>query len=173
MNRGQVGGAGGTGEDPVVRALTHILEKAALVNYKQVYTQLEGIHAPQVVSYVDNFFSLSLSPSPSLSVLPSLPPVEDEDNPLSMAKMFDLVQYCIDFMYELHDFYWDDFNQVAQESHMAHVFTSHINAFWAFFLVDLREAMRIEDDVIKKLQLFHIVNQYFSSQRECSNYPHS
>ena len=87
-----------------------------------------------------------------------------------MAKMFDLVQYCIDFMYELHDFYWDDFNQVAQESHMAHVFTSHINAFWSFFLVDLREAMLIEDDVIKKLQLFHIVNQYFSSQRECSKF---
>ena len=42
MNRGQVGGAGITGEDPVVRALTHILEKAALVNYKQVYSQLEG-----------------------------------------------------------------------------------------------------------------------------------
>ena len=43
MNRGQVGGAaGGAGEDPVVRALTHILEKTALVNYKQVYAQLEG-----------------------------------------------------------------------------------------------------------------------------------
>lgn len=92
--------------------------------------------------------------------------VEDEDSPLSMTQMFDLVQYCVDFMYELHDFYWEDFNQVAQESHMAQVFTSHINAFWSFFLVDLREAMRLESDVIKKLQMFHIVNQYFSSQRE-------
>ena len=29
-----MGGAGGIGEDPVIRALTHTLEKAALVNYK-------------------------------------------------------------------------------------------------------------------------------------------
>ena len=83
-----------------------------------------------------------------------------------MSKMFDLVQCCVDFMYELHDFYWEDFNQVAQEARIAHVFTAHINAFWSFFLVDLREAMRVENDVIQKLQMFHIVNQYFSSQRE-------
>ena len=83
-----------------------------------------------------------------------------------MAKVFDLVQYCVDFMYELHDFYWEDFNQIAQDARVAHVFTSHINAFWSFFLVDLREAMRVEEDVIKKLQMFHIVNQYFCSQRE-------
>ena len=34
----------GSGEDPAVKALTHIFEKAALVNYKQVFAQLEGVH---------------------------------------------------------------------------------------------------------------------------------
>lgn len=52
-------------------------------------------------------------------------------------------------------------------SPVATVFTSHVDAFWSFYLVDLREAIRVEDDVILKLQLFHTVNQYFSSQREC------
>ena len=50
---------------------------------------------------------------------------------------------------------------------MATVFTSHVDAFWSFYLVDLREAMRVDDTVIVKLQLFHTVNQYFCSQREC------
>ena len=52
-------------------------------------------------------------------------------------------------------------------SPVATVFTSHVDAFWSFYLVDLREAIRVEDDIILKLQLFHTVNQYFSSQREC------
>ena len=30
------------GEDPSIKALTHIFEKAALVNYKQIFGQLEG-----------------------------------------------------------------------------------------------------------------------------------
>ncbi len=62
-------------------------------------------------------------------------------------------------MYELHDFYWEEFNQ-------SKVFAAHINAFWAFFLVDMREAMQRSEDTILKLQLFHVVNNYFSSQRE-------
>ena len=62
-------------------------------------------------------------------------------------------------MYELHDFYWDEFNQ-------SKVFTAHVNAFWAFFLVDLRESVQRSEDTILKLQLFHIVNNYLSSQRE-------
>ena len=41
MNNGNGLRAGG-GEDPSVRALTHIFEKAALVNYKQIFAQLEG-----------------------------------------------------------------------------------------------------------------------------------
>ena len=64
-------------------------------------------------------------------------------------------------MYELHDFYWGEFNQ-------SKVFTAHINAFWAFFLVDMRESVQRSDDTILKLQLFHIINNYFSSQREAN-----
>ena len=41
MNNGSALQAGG-GDDPSVRALTHIFEKAALVNYKQIFAQLEG-----------------------------------------------------------------------------------------------------------------------------------
>ena len=63
MNRGQIGAGG---EDPVVRALTHIFEKAALVNYKQIYAQLGGMCTatllckPLVIS-LSLSFSLSLS----------------------------------------------------------------------------------------------------------------
>ena len=62
-------------------------------------------------------------------------------------------------MYELHDFFWEEFNP-------SKVFTAHINAFWSFFLVDMREAITRSEDTILKLQLFHVVNNYFSSQRE-------
>lgn len=82
----------------------------------------------------------------------------DEVTPLSMAKVFELAQYCVEFMYELHDFYWEDFTQVAS------MFVSHVEAFWSFFLVDIREAMQADSDTVTKLQLFHIINQYFSSQ---------
>jgi hypothetical protein len=44
------------------------------------------------------------------------------------------------------------------------VFTKHINAFWMLFLVDLRETMQAEDNILHKLRLFHTVNQYFCSQ---------
>ena len=70
MNRG-TGQAGLAGEDPVVRALTHILEKAALVNYKQIYTQLEGKSTTYALfSYLCKLlmmYSLSLSLSLILS----------------------------------------------------------------------------------------------------------
>ena len=56
---------------------------------------------------------------------------------------------------------------VQDFSPVATVFTSHVDAFWSFYLVDLREAMRVDDTIIVKLQLFHTVNQYFCSQREC------
>ena len=80
-----------------------------------------------------------------------------QGDPLPMTKLFDLAKLCIEFMYELHDFYWEEFNQ-------SKVFSAHINAFWSFFLVDMREAMARDDDIILKLQLFHILNHYFSSQ---------
>ena len=67
MNRGQVGALG---EDPVVRALTHILEKAALVNYKQIYAQLESKYTTPVVNSLYKLLMNSLSLSLSLS-LPS------------------------------------------------------------------------------------------------------
>ena len=86
--------------------------------------------------------------------------VKDETVPLEMPQVFELANMCIEFMYELHGFYWDDFNQVVE------AFTAHNDAFWSFFLVDVKEAMRINDDVIVKLQLFHTVNQYFTSQRK-------
>ena len=38
----------GVGEDPAIKALSHIFEKAALVNYKQVFAQLEGIYCTMV-----------------------------------------------------------------------------------------------------------------------------
>ena len=41
MNHGSAAQVGG-GEDPAIKALTHIFEKAALVNYKQIFAQLEG-----------------------------------------------------------------------------------------------------------------------------------
>jgi len=70
-----------------------------------------------------------------------------------------MVKLCIDFMYELHDFYWE-------ELYLTNAIQQHINAFWLFFLVDVKEAMAGDANVILKLQLFHIVNRYFSSQRE-------
>ena len=51
---------------------------------------------------------------------------------------------------------------------MSGVFTKHINAFWMLFLVDLRETMKSDDNILLKLRLFHTVNQYFCSQREFS-----
>ena len=83
----------------------------------------------------------------------------DVDAPLHISKLFELAQLCIKFMYELHDFFWEEFNQ-------AKVFFAHINAFWSFFMVDMKESIAFCDDMILKLQLFHIVNNYFSSQRE-------
>ena len=41
MNHGSALQTGG-GEDPAIKALGHIFEKAALVNYKQVFALLEG-----------------------------------------------------------------------------------------------------------------------------------
>ena len=76
-----------------------------------------------------------------------------------MEKVFDLAELCIKFMYELHDFFWEEFNA-------SRVFTAHINAFWAFFLVDMREAIARSQDTVLKLQLFHVLNKYFTSQRE-------
>ena len=91
---------------------------------------------------------------------PTLLSVDDEeDAPLSIAKTFVLADLCIKFMYELHDFFWEEFNP-------SKVFTAHINAFWSFFLVDMRESMSHSQDTILKLQLFHTVNNYFSSQCE-------
>lgn len=83
----------------------------------------------------------------------------DGDSPLPMMKVLEFAHICIDFMYELHDFFWEEFNQTK-------VFGAHINAFWSFFLVDVREAIAQSDDTLLKLQLFHVVNHYFSSQRE-------
>ena len=74
-------------------------------------------------------------------------------------RSFELAELCIKFMYELHDFFWEEFN-------LSKVFSAHINAFWAFFMVDMREAIGRSQDTILKLQLFHVVNNYFSSQRE-------
>ncbi|XP_064386073.1 calcium-dependent secretion activator 2-like isoform X3 [Halichondria panicea] len=81
-----------------------------------------------------------------------------DDVALTMTQLADFAQLCIEFMYELHDYYWEDFTQYTQ------VFSSHLNAFWLFFLVDAREAMSRDNSIISKLQLFHVVNQYFCSQ---------
>jgi len=48
------------------------------------------------------------------------------------------------------------------------VFSAHLEAFWLFFLVDAREAMYQDDSIVAKLQLFHMVNQYFCSQGKTS-----
>ena len=130
--------------------------------------------------------------------------------PLLFNLISELAHFCIEYMYELHDFYWEvrlllggiiihtytmcvylcigsrvfmcrphtdlplthiqslppshthlqDFTQVSL------VFTKHINAFWMLFLVDLRETMKVEDNILQKLRLFHTVNQYFCSQRK-------
>ena len=45
------------------------------------------------------------------------------------------------------------------------VLGDHIEAFWSFLLVDLQECLKKCDDVISKIQLFHVINQYFCSQR--------
>lgn len=79
-----------------------------------------------------------------------------------MSGIFQLTQLSIEFMYELHDFFWEEFNQSS-------VFAAHVNAFWAFFLVDMKRALRGggEKDTVRKLQLFHLINRYFCSQRRC------
>lgn len=82
------------------------------------------------------------------------------DAPLAMPKMLELARACIDFMYELHDFFWEEFNQ-------SKVFAAHIHAFWCFFLVDMREAIAHSDDTTLKLKLFYQLNNYFNSQRMC------
>ena len=86
-------------------------------------------------------------------------PEEELDAPLSIEKIFELARACIDFMYKLHDFFWEEFSQYKD------VFVAHISAFWSFFLVDMREAIAHSRNMVLQLQLFHVVNNYFSSQR--------
>jgi hypothetical protein len=120
-------GQGNTDDCPET-VLKMALERAALVNYKMVYTRMEDSVGEEIIT------------------------------PLSFAVIGELAHFCIEYMYELHDFYWEDFTQVSG------VFTKHINAFWMLFLVDLRETMQAEDNILHKLRLFHTVNQYFCSQ---------
>ncbi len=40
-------------------------------------------------------------------------PVTD-DVALTMTQLADFAQLCIEFMYELHDYYWEDFTQYTQ-----------------------------------------------------------
>ena len=108
-----------------------------------------------VREYTRDYWNCEISGNIILHVVSDL----EKDAPLPITKVFDLAQLCIEFMYELHDFFWEEFNQTK-------VFAPHINAFWSFFLVDMREALLHDDDIILKLQLFHIVNHYFTSQRE-------
>jgi hypothetical protein len=123
-------GMGQPDDNPEV-VLSLALERAALVNYKLVYFRMEDSVGGEEVHV---------------------------SMPLSFGLIGELAHFCIEYMYELHDFYWEDFTQVSG------VFTKHINAFWMLFLVDLRETMKAEDNILQKLRLFHTVNQYFCSQ---------
>ena len=79
---------------------------------------------------------------------------------MSVGKIFELARACIDFMYELHDFFWEEFSLYKE------VFVAHISAYWSFFLVDMREAIAHSQDTVLQLKLFHLVNNYFISQRK-------
>ncbi len=47
-------------------------------------------------------------------------------------------------------------------------FNAHIDAFWSFFMVDLRETMLgfTPSDVVPLLKMFYLVNEYFILQRK-------
>ena len=81
--------------------LVDCLERAALVNYPEVFklfvSHAQDKHAKIVAC------ELGTGHYPYLH-----PPVSSEDNvPLSPTLMLDLIQRCIDYMYELHDYYID------------------------------------------------------------------
>ncbi|KAL5503269.1 hypothetical protein EMCRGX_G010192 [Ephydatia muelleri] len=112
--------------------LVDCLERAALVNYQEVFKLFVSQHPGEVSS--------------------------EDYVPLSPTLMLDLIQRCIDYMYELHDYYIDEFVECPS------VLGDHIQAFWSFLTIDLQESLKICNDVISKVQLFHILNQYFFSQ---------
>lgn len=113
-------------------ALVSCIERAALVNYQEIYQSFVNQHPDQLST--------------------------EEYLPLPPTLMLELIQKCIDYMYELHDYYLDEF----MECHS--VLRDHIEAFWSFLFVDLQECLKICNDIISKIQLFHIINQYFCSQ---------
>eukprot|EP00731_Ephydatia_muelleri_P007239 Em0003g1487a len=112
--------------------LVDCLERAALVNYQEVFKLFVSQHPGEVSS--------------------------EDYVPLSPTLMLDLIQRCIDYMYELHDYYIDEFVECPS------VLGDHIQAFWSFLTIDLQESLKICNDVISKVQLFHVLNQYFFSQ---------
>ena len=46
-------------------------------------------------------------------------------------------------------------------------FTSHVDAFWSFFMVDLKETLdnSTDDDVVSLLKMFYSLNEYLCLQR--------
>jgi hypothetical protein len=77
---------------------------------------------------------------------------------LNAEQLYVLAQLCIDFMYELHEFYAEDFTLYPL------ALAAHIDAFWSFYEVDLQECLHNTEDAISLLKIFYMLNEYFCSQ---------
>ena len=103
---------------------------------------------------------------------------------LSEDQLYVLAQLCVDFMYELHEFYAEVMDtSITQSIHNPILYSlsfspqdftlyplalsAHIDAFWSFFVVDLQECLRTCDAcIVSLLKMFYSLNEYFCSQRE-------